>query len=125
AELDAEKSYQDGQPQAAVEKLQQLMDKFISPSDKEDRGWYLQEMARFVHSTNPTEANRLQVSAHKMNHLLMRPKTGMVIEKLIVSEQRVQNIKAWISQFETNEALVLAVEEICSNLVFGKHANDF
>jgi hypothetical protein len=125
AEMEAERSYQQGYPQAAVNRLQALIDKHIAPTNKEDRGWYTQEMARFLYTTNSSEANKLQIAAHKVNLMLMRPKTGMVIEKLIVNQQRVQNIKEWMSQFESNEALVLAVEEICSNLSFGKRADEF
>lgn len=125
AELEAERKYQEGYPQAASLVLQALLDKHIAPDNKEDRGWYLQEMARFKHATNPTEANELQIEAHKQSRILMRPKAGMVVEKLIVSQKRVEMIREWMSKFESNEALVLAVEEICSNLSFGRHADDF
>ncbi len=125
AELNAERQYQEGAPEAAANILQQLIDTHVSADNKEDRGWYIQEMARYKYSTNATDANGLQIKAHKLNRSLMRPKTGMIIEKLIVSQLRVENIRTWISQFESNEALMLAVEEICVNLSFGKHADAF
>ena len=43
AELEAESSYQTGDPDKAVARLQKLLDKEIK-TDKADRGWYLQEM---------------------------------------------------------------------------------
>jgi hypothetical protein len=126
AELQAELLYQEGTPEAAIDKLQKLIDKFVSPDDREDRGWYLQEMARYKYSINATDANSLQIQAHKLNRALMRPKTGMVVEKLIVSQMRIENVKAWLGQYGgNNEALMLAVDEICSDLTFGKYADGF
>jgi hypothetical protein len=125
AELDAEKQYQEGALDKAIEIIQELIDKHVTLDNKEDRGWYLQEMARYKHSVSATEANAIQVKAHKMNRSLMRPKSGMVIEELIVSQKRVENIRAWIHNFESNEALMLSVSEIASSLVFGKHADEF
>jgi hypothetical protein len=125
AEQEAERQYQEGASEKAIEIIQELIDKHLSAENKEDRGWYLQEMARFKHSISATEANALQIKAHKMNRSVMRPKSGMVVEKLIVSQKRVDNIRKWIQSFEGNEALMLSVNEIASNLVFGKHADEF
>jgi replicative superfamily II helicase len=125
AELRAEREYQDGSPEAAINELQKLIDSHIAADNREDRGWYVQEMARFKYSTNPSEANALQIKAHKMNRSLMRPKTGMIVEPLLVSQQRVANIRDWMARFENNEALMLAVDEIAVNLTFGKHADAF
>lgn len=125
AELRAERLFQSGSPDGAISELQDLIDQHIDSNNREDRGWYLQEMARYKFPTSATESNDLQIQAHKINRSLMRPKTGMIVEKLVVNQVRVENIRTWIAQFEGTEALLLAVDEICANLTFGRHADAF
>jgi len=48
----------------------------------------------------------------------------MKFEKL-VGQKRIENIKTWLRNFENNEAMLLAIEEIAGNLEFGVSANDF
>lgn len=124
-EMDAEQFYQQGQPQKAMETLQGLIETHIPQENKDDRGWYLQEMARYKHSVSVSEANALQIQAHKVNRSLLRPKIGMKVEPLIVSQKRIDNIRQWISTFENNEALLLAVDEIVANVIFGVRADNF
>ncbi len=122
--LTAEQKFQEGSPDEAAQIIQKLIDEFIPTEAKEDRGWYLQETARYTYLSSKTQANELQVKAHKLNKLLLRPKSGMKFEKL-VGQKRIENIKAWLRNFENNEAMLLAVEEIAGNLKFGVSANDF
>src|SRR5207248_2805140 len=84
-----------------------------------------QEMARYTYVSSKTKANEMQIQAHKVNRLVLRPKTGMTFEKLLVSQKRVSNIKTWLRSFENNEAMLLTAEEIVGNLEFGVSANDF
>lgn len=125
AELKAELKYRSGEHEAAAEIIQGLIDKFLPKEDTEDRGWYMQEMARLIHPVSTTEANNLQLKAYKMNRFLLKPKSGVVFEKLILGQKRLAGIKKWLSSFEGNEAMILAGEEICSSLVFGADSNDF
>ncbi|MEG9433864.1 DEAD/DEAH box helicase family protein [Terriglobus sp. ADX1] len=125
AELTAEHAYRDGEPERAIEELQKLIDKFIPADSKDDRGWYVQDMARYKHAVSATEANLLQIKAHKMNHSLMRPQSGMVIEQLKVHQKRVEEVRSWLKSFESNEAMMLAAEEITTKLSFGTQADKF
>ena len=87
-ELDAEQAYATGDYSSAVEKLQEFLDSgTVSP---EDRAWYLQEMARYLYCSNRTESQRLQIAAHKGNHFLLKPSSGVTVAKLtVVSQGRV------------------------------------
>src|SRR6266481_255778 len=125
AEQKAEKRFQEGGHDDAAAIIQKLIDDFVPAGNDEDRGWYLQEIARFKYPSSKSEANEYQGRAHKLNRLLLRPKTGMVFEKLLISQKRIANIKSWLSEFESNEAMILAVEDIAANLEFGVSANDF
>lgn len=126
AEHSAEQKFQEGSHREAAETMQMLIDKFVPSEAKEDRGWYLQEIARFLYPISKSESNDYQIKAHKLNKLLLKPKSGMNFEKVtMVSQKRIANIKAWISELETNESMLLAVDEISGHLEFGVAANDF
>jgi replicative superfamily II helicase len=122
----AEQKFQEGAYDEAVKVIQEeLLDKLIPSENKEDRGWYLQEIARFKYPTGKSEANDYQIRAHKLNRLLLKPKTGMSFEKLLISQKRIANIKARLAKFESNEEMILATDDIAANLEFGVSANEF
>lgn len=125
AERAAEEKFQQGAFDEAVAKTQELIDKFIPAGANDDRGWYLQEMARYKYPASKSESNKLQINAHKLNRLLLKPKTGMTFEPLKISQKRIAAMKEWLRKFESNEAMILAVEDICSNLEFGVSAGEF
>ena len=54
AELEAEESFGKGDYATASEKLQELLDSGAASGD--DKGWYLQEMARYQYRSNRTES---------------------------------------------------------------------
>jgi replicative superfamily II helicase len=124
AELEAEQAYSAGDYSSASEKLQRLLDSgIINPDDK---AWYLQEMARYHYRSNRTESQRLQIAAHKDNHFLLRPASGVTVAKLtVVSQGRVERIAAWMSEFENYSQLEVNLSDILGRLVFGTKAERF
>jgi hypothetical protein len=124
AEMKAENKYYDGEYEEATKILQKLLDTSIEiPSD---RGWYLQEMARYMYSASKTRSNELQVAAHKSNRYLLKPKNGMVFSKIvIVSQKRIENIGVFIKGFGSFDDLSLAIDEILGNLRFSVKADSF
>ncbi|MEY2561159.1 MAG: hypothetical protein QOG51_1574 [Verrucomicrobiota bacterium] len=122
-ELEAETAFQDGNVRAAVKIIQNLIDQ--GSLDASDKGWYLQELARYTHAFSKDAANTLQLQAHKQNRYLMRPQIGMTVDKLIVSQQRIENIVAWVRSHDDHEELGMAVEEIIGHLSFGVRADRF
>jgi hypothetical protein len=123
AELKAERHAQHGEHYDAVKTIQNLVDK-LAPGMAE-KGWYLQEMARYTYPQSKTASNDLQVNAHKSNQYLLKPKTGMIVTKLKVSQKRIENIKSWISAHENFEDLFLAVDTVLNDLRFGVNADPF
>ncbi|WP_429565635.1 helicase C-terminal domain-containing protein [Paraburkholderia sp. MM6662-R1] len=124
AELVAEQAYRNGDYGTAAEILQGLLDKKLV--DSEDKGWYLQEMARYQYRVNRPESQRLQIAAHKDNHLLLKPSEGVTVAKLtLVSQGRVERIMAWVSKFENYGQLEIALSDILGRLVFGTKADKF
>jgi hypothetical protein len=123
-ELIAEKSYVAGDYTSASDELQKLLDSGLVNND--DKGWYLQEMARYNYLSNRTESQRLQVAAHKGNHLLLKPPSGVTVAKLtVLSQGRVERIAKWVSSFESYSNLDVNVSDILGRLVFGVKADKF
>lgn len=124
AELKAELAYIAGDYGSASERLQCLLDTGLV--DQEDKAWYLQEMARYHYRSNRTESERLQIAAHKNNHLLLKPASGVTVAKLtIVSQGRVERISAWLTAFDDYAQMDVNLSDILSRLVFGTKADKF
>ena len=124
AEQAAETEFQNGRPEAAVKAIQKLVDQHITQPD--EKGWYLQEMARYTHLASKTDSNELQIQAHKQNRYLLKPRQGMKVTTIAAAPQkRVERMIDWASRFETSDDLLLAVEDILSRLRFGVQANLF
>lgn len=124
AELDAEQAYMNGNYSIAKDKLQNLLDS--GKVDSDDKAWYLQEMARYSFKYDRPESQRLQLSAHKNNRLLLRPSSGVTVAKLtIVSQGRVERIATWVSNFEDYSQLEVNLSDIIGKIVFGTKADHF
>ena len=123
-ELEAEQKYSAGEYAKAAEGLQKLLDSGgIQASDK---GWYLQEIARYKYSGDRAESQNLQVAAHKLNRLLLRPPSGVTVSKLtIVSQGRAERIAKWTASFSSYSELNIAIFDILGRLTFGTKADNF
>jgi hypothetical protein len=123
-ELEAEMKARDLEPRNAAKTLQKLLDDCVT--DEADRGWYLQEMARFTFSFDKQESNRLQQAAHKKNKFLLKPRTGMEIDDInVVSQKRIERIKEWFAGFENPQEMMIQVSEVLDGLRFGVRAEKF
>lgn len=123
-ELEAEQRFSAGEYVTAAEVLQKLLDSgAIQASDK---GWYLQEIARYKYAGDRAEAQHLQVAAHKLNRLLLRPAAGVTVSKLtIVSHGRAERVAKWASSFSSYADLNIAISDILGRLAFGTKADNF
>jgi replicative superfamily II helicase len=125
AERAAEVEYRNGDVDGAVATLQAVVDGKRIRTEA-DKAWYLQEMARYQYSQNKTESNALQLTAHKRNRYLLKPRAGMAVSRLAaLGQKRVAAIIKWASEFESYEALSLAVDALLSDLRFGVRAEPF
>lgn len=68
-ELAAKQRYIAGDYATGVKHLQSLIDSTKLNAD--DKGWYLQEMARYLYRADRPESQRLQIAEHKANRLLL------------------------------------------------------
>lgn len=123
-ELLAEQEFCAGNFRAATRRVQEYMDANVT--DKDDRGWYLQEMARFCFKGDRIESDRYQLSAHGANRLLLKPAAGVQVTKLtLISHGRMDRIQDWIRKFDDYSQLNVALTDILGRLVFGVKADKF
>ena len=123
-ELKAETSFMSGDYGSATQELQKLLDSGLVQAD--DKGWYLQEMARYNYAVNRTESHRLQIAAHKNNRLLLKPATGVTVAQLTIQSQgRVERISAWVAAHGSYTELDVSISDILGRLVFGVKADKF
>jgi len=124
AEVKADNKYQEAKYQEAVEIIQSIIDKHIT--DEEEKGWYFQEMARYIYPLSKINSNEYQILAHKKNKYLFKPKEGMVITKIAgIGVKRIENIINWIRKFDSYEELKVFLDVILGNMRFGIDSDRF
>lgn len=123
-EMRAEKYYLQGDIDKAIELTQEIIDKYVQNNSSE-RGWYLQQIARFMYKQSAVNSNKLQIAAHKENRFLLKPEGGMIVKKLELDKNRIENIKQWIDNFDNFDELKIKIEELSNKLSFGEKADRF
>lgn len=121
----AEDLYFSGNYHEAIIILRKIMNEHLSRENKSEIGWYLQEMARFTYLHDKAESNRLQLNANKHNKYLLKPKSGVVFEKLLIQQTRLELIRNWIGNYESFDQLIIAVDEVLFDLDFGNKSEKF
>lgn len=123
-ELQAEQLAMLGRGGEASDRIQAMLDS--GKVSVEDKGWYLQERARYLYHSDRIEAQNLQLAAHSKDRLLLKPTSGVTVSKLtVVSHGRVEGIIDWVQQKGNYNNLDIAVSDICSRLAFGVKADKF
>lgn len=123
-EAAAELAFSDGEFKKAKTLIQTLIDS--SELSVDEKGWYLQMMARFAHPHDKIESQSLQLSAFKCNRLLLKPPSGVSVTQLKgLGEKRAERILDWMSQYEGYQQLDVALTDVLSKLAFGTKADHF
>jgi replicative superfamily II helicase len=124
-EVNAEREFQGEGYDRAADTIQKLIDQYASTDY--DKGWYLQEMARYTYPSSKAQSNELQKNAHKTNHTLLRPKEGMIFSKIqtLSPQRRLERIKGWLATHELFEAVATDLDAILTCLSFGVIADRF
>jgi replicative superfamily II helicase len=122
-EREAEEAFLDEQFEKAVQITQKMLDRDVQ--DPLDKGWYMQAMARYTYSQSKVDSNKLQIAAHRQNKSLLKPKSGMQVDRLVVSPRRVEEIIKWVGAHDNHEQLIVSVDAILGSLQFGVKAERF
>lgn len=119
-----EEWYSNGEYEKAIEAMQSLIDK--SGFTELEKGWHLQKLARYTYFKSVSESIQLQKSAFKNNTQLFKPKEGIEYTKVsYIHQNRLNNIRKYLSQFSSYEELKMEINVILDNLSFGIEANKF
>lgn len=122
-EFEAEKFFTFGNEEKAAELMQALADK---QTDSIEKGWYLQQLARYKYKLSKSESNEIQKSSFKFNSQLLKPKSGITYKHIaFINESRLQRIKEWVSQYDDYKELSLAVNSLLENFSFRIQAEKF
>ncbi|QXP56605.1 DEAD/DEAH box helicase family protein [Cellulophaga sp. HaHa_2_95] len=123
-EHEAENYHYNGDSEKASQIIQKVIDN--NCSDESEKGWYLQSLARYLYSLSKIESTTAQKSAFKKNYQLLHPKGGIVYKKLsFINQNRISRIKEWVNKHSKYEELMLSVNNITDELVFGMPSEKF
>lgn len=124
AETKLEKLFSDGEYEKASEETQKFIDKFIN--DDLEKGWYLEQMARYAYMYSEEKSKTLQKSAFKKNPQLLKPKEGIAYSKIsFLNETRINKFKSNIGKYDSFNEFNLYINELIENLSFGIAAEKF
>lgn len=124
AETKIERLYCNEEYEKAVNAMQKVIDNLSK--DELERGWYLQQLARYMYPISKEKSIELQKSAFKCNSQLLKPKTGISYTKVsYIHENKLKRIHMFLEKYENYNELSLAVDEILDNLSFGIEADKF
>lgn len=122
-EYQAEKAYLENDAKC-LEIIDELVEKY-SPSS-EEKGWYLQEKARYASKFSVSLSKDIQKEAYSVNKFLLKPDNAPITNPLVnVSIKRTTKVKEWIKNFKEYKEMYLEVESIIENLQFGVNADKF
>lgn len=94
--------------------------------DPLEKGWYLQQLARYYYPIRKEESIKIQKAAFQSNPQLLKPKTGVEYTKVsFINENRINRISQYLKRYKSYNELMLAVNEILDNLSFGIEADKF
>lgn len=123
-ELRIEKMYCDEEYEKAFNSMQKFIDGLSI--DELERGWYLQQLARYAYPVYKEKSIALQKTAFKCNSQLMKPKTGIEYTKVsYIHENRLRRIYTFLNGFTSYSELHLSTDAILDNLSFGMDSDKF
>ncbi len=95
------------------------LDQLIQISDVADKGWYLQLMATYLCSVDPTKSMGLQLKARTTNNRLFRPPEGLKHTRLTsTGTSRTGLILEWVKQYESYNSMIISLTNILDKAVF-------
>ena len=124
-EKKAEELHRNGEYSKAVGTIQRLLDEYITPDNRIDRAYYLQEMGRYAYRYQKSISNQYQVNAYKTNRVLLKPTHGIEFQRLTINKERGENILNWIKSFSKYDDLQLQINQIYNDLSFGIKSDKF
>ena len=97
-ERQAERFFSEGEYGKAVSTMQKLIDEL--DVDDTEKGWYLQQLARYTYPISVAQSIEIQKSAFKKNSQLLKPSIGIDYTRIsYIHQNRLNNIREYIRRF--------------------------
>lgn len=123
-EYEAERQFAIGEYARACEIMQELCDKFHE--DSSEKGWYLQQLARYKYRISKVDSNQIQKSAFHNNLQLLKPKEGVSYRKIeFINQSRIKRVRDWIGRYADYQEMMISLDGILQNLSFGMPSEKF
>ena len=123
-ERQAEQFYSEGDYEKAITIMQKLIDDM--EANGAEKGWYLQQLARYTYQISVAKSVEIQKSAFKKNTQLLKPRTGIDYTKIsYIHQDRLNNIRIYLRKFFDYNELLLSLNAMLDNLSFGIDASKF
>lgn len=125
AEKEADEYFIEGKYERSCEVLQNFLDREINLK-KEDKSWYLQQIARRKYLISRVESEQYQKAAFEGNRQLLKPKNDIEYNPLIqINASRTQNIRKVFSNYSDYQELMLDVNKWLEDLSIGVKSEKF
>lgn len=123
-ELRMEQLFCNEEYEKAADAMQKYLDRL--DVDELERGWYLQQIARYNYLIYKDKSIELQKIAFKKNSQLLKPKTGIEYTKVsYIHENKLNRIRNFLTASNNYTELYLSMETVLDNLSFGIEAEKF
>lgn len=124
AEKNIEQMYSLGEYGKACDAMQKFIDGLgDTPPEK---GWYMQQLARYLYRIRKDQSSVIQKAAFKMNTQLLKPREGIEYTKVsYIHENRLNRIRTYLCNLKDYNELQLSVNAMLDNLSFGMESDKF
>ena len=119
-----EKLFSIGEYEKACCQMQNFIDHL--PNEDLEKGWFLQQLARYTYQVSKEKSILIQKSAFNKNSQLLKPLDGVVYKKVsYIHENRMNRIRDFLREYTSYTELMLSINETLENLSFGMEADKF
>lgn len=109
----------------AAEKIYQDLIDIDFKDNQQEKGWYLQLMAKCVYRRSKIDSEKLQKAAHDLNPYVLKPQEYNYQVITPIDQKAITLTSNYLSKFKTYEDLQLKIDSILADLCFGCKANKF
>lgn len=92
---------------------------------EQEKGWYLQLMAKCVYRRSKIDSEKIQKTAHDLNPYVLKPLNYNYKVISPINQKSITLVQEYLCKFKTYEDLVLKIDTILSDLSFGIKSDKF
>lgn len=110
---------------STAEKIYQDLINTDSKDREQEKGWYLQLMAKCVYRRSKIDSEKIQKTAHDLNPYVLKPLNYNYKVISPINQKSITLVQEYLCKFKTYEDLVLKIDTILSDLSFGIKSDKF